>query len=38
MKRACCLAPLLAVPLLLCGARMREPEPVKIIRPSDPAV
>lgn len=38
MKRACCLAPLLAVPLLLCGARMREPEPVKIIRPSAPAV
>lgn len=38
MKCACCLAPLLAVPLLLCGARMREPEPVKIIRPSAPAV
>lgn len=38
MKRACCLAPFLAVPLLLCGARMREPEPVKIIRPSTPAV
>ena len=38
MKCACCLAPLLAVPLLLCGARMREPEPVEIIRPSVPAV
>lgn len=38
MKRACCLAPFLVVPLLLCGARMREPEPVKIIRPSVPAV
>lgn len=38
MKRACCLAPFLAVPLLLCGARLREPEPVKIIRPSAPAV
>lgn len=38
MKRACCLAPFLAVPLLLCGARMREPEPVEIIRPSVPAV
>lgn len=38
MKRACCLAPLLAVPLLLCGARLREPKPVEIIRPSVPAV
>lgn len=38
MKRACCLAPFLVVPLLLCGARMREPEPVKIIQPSVPAV
>lgn len=38
MKRACCLAPFLVVPLLLCGARMREPEPVKIIQPSAPAV
>ena len=32
------LALLLAVPLLLCGARMREPEPVEIIRPSVCAV
>lgn len=34
MKKIFCIIPLLAVPVLLCGARGAEPQPVTIVTPS----
>lgn len=34
MKKILCIIPLLAVPVLLCGARGVEPQPVPIVTPS----